>query len=199
MRILTVSDTVETALYDNFQLERFPDIEMVLACGDLPKEYLSFLVTMFNVPLFYVKGNHDIHLDGYNPGGCVNLDEKLIVHKGIRIVGFQGSHWYNGKPNQYTEPQMRRKIRRLRLKLWRHKGVDIVITHAPPRHIHDQDDPCHRGFECFRELIDQYAPSYFLHGHVHLNYVHDAPRTTEINHTKVINSYGHHIFQIDAK
>jgi len=199
MKILTVSDTVEAALYDHFQHERFPGIEIILACGDLPREYLSFLVTMFNVPLFYVKGNHDIGLGGYKPGGCVNLDEKLVVHKGIRILGFQGSHWYDGKPNQYTEPQMRRKDHKARLKLWRHKGVDIVITHAPPRHIHDREDPCHRGFECFRKLIDRYAPSYFIHGHVHLNYGYNAPRTTKINHTKVVNSYGHHIIRIEAR
>ena len=163
MRILTVSDSVEPALYDDFQAEHFPGIEMILACGDLPKEYLSFLVTMFNVPLFYVKGNHDDRPDGYKPGGCIDLDEKLVVHRGFRIMGFQGSHWYNGKPYQYTESQMRRKIRKVRMKIWWQKGVDIIVTHAPPHHIHDKDDLCHRGFKCFRMLIDRYAPSYFIH------------------------------------
>ena len=196
MKVLTVSDKVETILYDNFQIEQFPGIELILACGDLPKEYLSFLVSMFNVPLFYIKGNHDLRPDGYKPGGCIDVNEKLVVHKGIRILGFQGSHWYNGEPNQYTERQMRRKIQKMRLKLWWHKGFDIVITHAPARHIHDKDDPCHRGFQCFRDLIERYAPGYFLHGHMHLNYTYDAPRMTEVNDTKVINSYGYYIFEI---
>lgn len=199
MKILTVSDTVETALYDNFQIENFPNIEMILACGDLPEEYLSFLVTMLNVPLYYVRGNHDIRPDGYMPGGCIDLNEKLVIHRGIRLMGFQGSHWYNGKPCQYTERQMSRKIKKMRLKLWWHKGVDIIITHAPPRHIHDKNDLCHRGFKCFRKIIDRYAPSYFIHGHMHFNYTMNARRMTKVNGTKVINSYGHFIFEINDK
>jgi len=197
MKILTVSDHVEPALYDNFQPERFPGVEMILSCGDLPPEYLSFLVTMFNVPLLYVKGNHDIRLDGYRPEGCTDLDERLVLHKGVRILGFEGSNWYNGQPNQYTESQMRGKIRKMRMKIWWQKGVDIIITHAPPRHIHDGEDLCHKGFKCFRGLIDKYAPSYFIHGHMHFNYTHDAQRMTIVNKTKVINSYGYYIFEID--
>lgn len=197
MRILTVSDTAEPALYDNFQVENFPNIAMILACGDLPEEYLSFLVSMLNVPLYYVRGNHDIRPDGYRPGGCIDLNEKLVIYRGIRMLGFQGSHWYNGKPCQYTERQMHRKIQKMRLKLWWHEGVDIVITHAPPRHIHDKNDLCHRGFKCFRKLIDRYAPSYFIHGHMHFNYTMNAKRMTKVNDTKVINSYGHFIFEIN--
>ena len=197
MKILAVSDHVEPALYEYFQAERFPGINLILSCGDLPPEYLTFLVTMFNVSLFYVRGNHDIRSDGYKPEGCVDLDGQLVTHRGLRIMGLEGSHWYNGKPNQYTERQMRHKIRRMRFKIWRQKGVDIVITHAPPRHIHDWEDQCHRGFECFRQLIDRYAPRYFIHGHMHFNYTSRTQRMTVVNKTKVINSYGHYIFEIE--
>jgi len=31
---------------------------------------------------------------------------------------------------------------------------------------------------------------------MHLNYTYDAPRMTEVNYTKVINSYGYYIFEI---
>ena len=140
MKILTVSDRVEPVLYDNFQAKRFSDVNLILACGDLPPEYLSFLITAFNVPLFYVRGNHDIRDGGYRPGGCIDLDAKLVLYRGIRILGLEGSHWYNGKPHQYTERQMRKKILKVRLKIWRQRGVDIIITHAPPRHIHDAED-----------------------------------------------------------
>jgi Icc-related predicted phosphoesterase len=197
MKILTVSDQVEPVLYDHFQAERFPDVNLILACGDLPPKYLSFLVTMFHVPLFYVRGNHDIRHGGYRPVGCTDLDAKVTVYKGLRILGLEGSHWYNGKPHQYTERQMRKKIRRIRLQIWRLKGVDIIMTHAPPRHIHDAEDQCHRGFECFRDLIDRYAPRYFIHGHMHFSYTDHAQRMTAVNNTKVINSYGYYIFEID--
>ena len=196
MKILTVSDQVEPALYDNFKIDRFPGIDLIISCGDLPPEYLSFLVTSFNVPLYYVRGNHDIRHDGYRPDGCTDLDGKIEVYRGVRILGLEGSHWYNGQPHQYTEGQMRKKIRRVRTKIWRLKGLDIIITHAPPRHIHDADDQCHRGFESFRDLIDRYSPRYFIHGHMHFNYTEDARRMTLVNTTKVINSYGYYVFEI---
>ena len=197
MKILTVSDRVEPALYDKFQTERFPDIDLILSCGDLPPEYLSFLVTMFNVPLFYVRGNHDFRVDGYRPEGCTNLDGKMVCFRGLQLMGFEGSNWYNGRPCQYTEKQMRRKIRNNCLKIWWHKGLDLIISHAPPRHIHDAEDPCHRGFECFRHLIDKYAPRFFVHGHMHFNYTIQKRRLSQIDNTKVINSYGYYIFEIN--
>ncbi len=197
MKILTVSDHVEPSLYEQFHSGRFPGINLILACGDLPPEYLTFLVTSFNVPLFYVRGNHDIRPDGYRPEGCIDLDGSLVEYGGLNIMGLEGSHWYNGKPHQYTERQMQHKIDRMSLKIWRQKGVDIIITHAPPRHIHDGEDQCHRGFECFRQLIDRYTPQYFIHGHMHFNYTTPEQRITVVKKTKVVNSYGYYIFKID--
>jgi len=199
MKILTVSDGVEPILYDRFDPASFQGIELVLACGDLPPEYLSFLVTRLNAPLYYVKGNHDIRLDGYHPEGCVDIDAKLVIHRGLRLVGFEGSQWYNGKPLQYTEHQMRRKIWRLWSKIWRNRGVDIVITHAPPRHIHDAEDLCHLGFECYRKFIARYGPQYFIHGHIHVNFTTPDQRITVVNQTKVVNSYGYFLFEIATK
>ncbi len=196
MKILTVSDQVEPQLYEHFRAERFAGIDLILSCGDLPPEYLYFLVTMLNVPVYYVRGNHDVRLDGYRPEGCFDLDAKLVRFKGLRIMGLEGSHWYNGKPHQYTERQMQKKILKVRPMMWWHKGVDIIITHAPPRHIHDAEDPCHRGFECFRHLIEKFAPPFFIHGHMHFNYTIQKRRLTQIDNTKVINSYGHYIFEI---
>lgn len=197
MKILTVSDHVEPSLYEQFHPGRFPGINLILACGDLPPEYLTFLVTSFNVPLFYVRGNHDIRPGGYRPEGCIDLDGRLVQHGGLNLMGLEGSHWYNGEPHQYTERQMQLKIARMFLKIWRQKGLDIIITHAPPRHIHDGEDQCHRGFECFRQLIDRYTPQYFIHGHMHFNYMTPAQRITVVKKTKVVNSYGHYIFKID--
>ncbi len=196
MKILTVSDQVEPLLYDHYDPSRFQGVDLILSCGDLPPEYLSFLVTQFNVPLYYVKGNHDIRANGYNPGGCVDLDGKLILHQGFRILGLEGCHWYNGNPHQYTEHQMRKKIGRLRFKIWRAGGFDIVITHAPPRHIHDAEDRCHLGFKSFRRLIDRYAPRYFIHGHMHFNYTTHPQRMTVVNQTQVVNTYGYFLFEI---
>jgi len=197
MKILSVSDRVESILYDQFDADLFPGVDLVLSCGDLPPEYLMFLVTKFNVPLFYVKGNHDIRYDSKPPVRCIDLNAKLIQFQGLNLLGLEGSHWYNGGPNQYTEAEMRKTIRLLRPKIWWQGGVDIIITHAPPRHIHDAEDPCHKGFESFRWLIDRYAPAYFIHGHIHLNFNSPSERITTVNRTKVVNSYGYFLFEIN--
>ena len=199
MKILTVSDSVEPVLYDHFDGERFSGVNLILSCGDLPPEYLSFLVHALDAPLYYVKGNHDIRHSSKHPDGCVNINAKLIQFQGIKILGLEGSHWYNGGPFQYTERQMRRTIRGLRTTMWFQKGIDIIVTHAPPRHIHDAEDRCHRGFESFRWLIEKYSPRYFIHGHTHASFSHASQRITIVNKTKVVNSYGYHLFEIEDR
>ena len=56
MRILAVSDRVESVLYDRFDRQQFEDIDLILSCGDLPPEYLSFLLGKLNAPLYFVRG-----------------------------------------------------------------------------------------------------------------------------------------------
>ena len=198
MKILAISDYVVSELYDRFDVGRFPGVDLILSCGDLPPEYLSYLVSAFNVPLYYVRGNHDIRYDAKPPRGCTDLHAKLIRFRGINILGLEGSRWYNGGPQQYTEGQMRQTILGLRPKIWWKRGVDIVITHAPPRHIHDAEDPCHKGFVSFRLLIDRYAPLYFVHGHIHADFSDPSQRITVVNETKVVNSYGYFLFEISS-
>lgn len=197
MKILSVSDRVVSTLYDNFDAKRFPKVDLILSCGDLPPEYLSYLVASFNAPLYYVRGNHDIRYDSKPPNGCIDLNARLIQSQGIKMLGLEGSRWYSGGPHQYTENEMRKIIRGLRPKIWWQKGVDIIITHAPPRYIHDAEDLCHRGFKSFRWLIDHYCPIYFIHGHIHSDFSDPAERVTRINKTKIINTYGYYIFEID--
>ena len=198
MRVLTVSDRVESALYDQFDPVQFERVELILACGDLPPEYLSFLSDRLNVPLYFVRGNHDLRYAVRPPGGCMHLAHDLAEFKGKNILGLEGSRWYNGGPNQYTEQEMYWKIQRLRPRIWWRKGVDIVITHAPPRHIHDAEDRCHRGFKSFRWLIEKYSPTYFIHGHIHANFTDASQRITLYNRTRVINTYGYYMFDMAA-
>ena len=199
MRILTVSDRVAPVLYDRFDRRRFKDIDLVLSCGDLPPEYLEFLLDKLGVPLYYVRGNHDIRYIDKPPQGCVDANARLIRFRGITILGLEGSRWYNGGPIQYTDREMRRRLWRLFPRLWTSGGVDVVITHAPPRQIHDAEDPCHRGFKSFRWLIDRFAPRYFIHGHIHANFADPSRRVTRVGRTSVINTYGYQVFQIHPR
>ena len=195
MKILTVSDYVEPVLNKRSAAEKVGAVDLIFSCGDLPPEYLTHLRRTFNVPLYYVSGNHDIRYPSSPPGGCENIHARLVQFGGLRILGLEGSRWYSGGPYQYTEPEMKRIIRRLRPLLWWHRGVDIVLTHSPPRHIRDAEDPCHRGFKSFQWLIGKYAPRYFIHGHIHESFPDPAGRSLTLGATQVINSCGFHLLE----
>ncbi len=197
MKILSVSDTVTKVLLEPVGGgPAISGIELILACGDLPPEYLSALKHRYDTPLLYILGNHDLRYAESPPVGCLNIHRKIVTIGKIRIAGFSGSRWYNGNINQYTEKQMSRFIRKMRFSLWRSRGVDLVISHAPPRFIQDAEDPCHRGFRVFLEFIEKYQPSYFIHGHIHTLFTNDSERLTRVKSTSVINSYGYHVLEI---
>lgn len=193
MKILLVSDKEEPYIWDYFDRERFKDIELVLSCGDLKGEYLSFLVTMINAPLFYVPGNHNAAYLKNPPEGCISIDDSIIDYKGLRIVGLGGSYNYNNKEFQYTEEQMKKRIKKLAHKIRRSKGVDILVTHAPAYGLGDSNDLCHRGFQSFVDMMDKYSPGYLIHGHQHLNYRQKQPRTMCYKNTTIVNAFGYYI------
>ena len=91
MNILLLADTEDPALWDYYQPGRFKGYDLILAAGDLKAEYLTFLVTMSNLPVFYVHGNHNAAYDRYPPEGCTCVDDRLVVYNGLRILGLGGS------------------------------------------------------------------------------------------------------------
>jgi Predicted phosphoesterases, related to the Icc protein len=192
MKILLVADKEEPYIWDYFDRERFSDIELILSCGDLKAEYLSFLVTMINAPLLYVHGNHNVDYIKNPPEGCLSVEDNIVNYKGIRILGLGGSYFYGREEFQYTEEQMEKRIRKLKKKLWWNKGFDILLTHAPAYGLGDGNDMCHRGFKSFVALMDKFSPKYLIHGHQHLNYK-KQPRIIHYNSTEIINAYGYYI------
>ena len=197
MKILALSDEECPALYDYYTPGKLDEYDLIISCGDLNAKYLSFIVTMARVPVLYVHGNHDTNYERTPPEGCDCIEDQIIVYNGLRILGLGGCRRYHPGPHQYTEKEMRRRIRKLWFQLWRHKGVDIVVTHAPPFGVGDDDDPAHRGFEALLELIDKYHPKYLLHGHTHLSYGTDQTREREYHGTKVINVCQKYVLETD--
>lgn len=196
MKILAVADEESPALWEHYVPGRLKDYDLILSCGDLKASYLSFLVTMARCPVLYVHGNHDTSYDRHPPEGCDCIDDRLVIYNGVRILGLGGCLRYRPGNHQYTEREMRRRIRKLRFLLWLHRGVDIVVTHTPPRGVGDSDDYAHRGFEAFRELLDKYHPQYLLHGHVHLNYGTDRTRQRTYGDTQVINAGERYVLEL---
>mgnify|MGYP002153782736 CR=1 FL=1 len=207
MKVLAVSDQVAPQIYDASIQPRFADVDLVLSCGDLPHYYLEYIVTMLNVPLYYVMGNHGCELEYSScgmertrPGGCLDLDEQVVEYRGLLIAGLEGSMRYKEGPYQYTQGEMSYKALRLAAKLLRSrllKGrwLDILISHAPPFSIHDGQDLCHTGFRAFLAFMDRHKPRYLIHGHSHI-YNQLRPTMTSYRDTLVVNACPYRILEI---
>ncbi len=199
MKILALSDQVVEQLYSPGIKERVGDVALVVGCGDLPTFYLEFVVSMLNVPLIHIPGNHDpaaprSDVDLVRTGCANNIDGLVVEEQGLLIAGLGGSIRYRPDGvNQYTQGEMAWRILTMTPRLcWnraRHgRYLDILVTHAPPRGIHDAEDPAHVGFAPFNRFIARFRPRYLLHGHSHL-YRRDTVTRTQVGSTTVINVF----------
>ena len=206
MKILAVSDQMDDRLYSPHIRDRFPDISLLVGCGDLPYEYLEFLVTALNVPLVYVPGNHDPRHDPANPEsqaeGGICIDQRCMRLKGLLLAGSGGSIRYlPERVNQYTQSEMYTRLARLVLPLlwqrWFHRRpLDLLIAHSPPLGVHDDDDPAHTGFGAYRDFLRIFRPRYFLHGHTMYYKGNLEPPVTQIGATRVINVFPYRVIEV---
>ncbi len=207
MKILAVSDMVVDRLYSAHIAEQFHDVELILGCGDLPYEYLEFLVSALNVPLLYVPGNHDPQYDERNPAaradGCDILDQRVKRVKGLNLAGLGGSIRYKPVPlNQYTQTEMYLRLISLVPRLFKQhiqtgSTLDVMIAHSPPSGIHDDDDPAHVGFWAFRDFIRIFKPRYFLHGHTSVYKDNLMPPVTKLGTTTIINVNPYRLLEVE--
>ncbi len=207
MKILAVSDETIDRLYNVGVRQTYPDVELLFGCGDLSYSYLEFLLTVLNVPLYYVPGNHDPAYssnDDSRVEGGINLDGIVKKIKGLYLAGLGGSIRYRpGGPNQYTQAEMYRRVYRLLPKIFLHQikyqqGLDVLITHSPPCGIHDDTDPTHQGLRAINLLLRVAKPRYMLHGHT-IFYKHNiSSHITHYSQTEVTNIYPFRIMNIDV-
>ena len=152
---------------------------------------------MTSIPVLYIHGNHDDSYGRKPPEGCICIDDKVYKYNGVRILGLGGSYRYKEGINQYTDDEMKKRVKKLGLKLRFSKGIDILVTHSPALGLHDDEDLCHRGFAVFNDLMEKYKPKYFVHGHVHMNYGRKFPREDIVGETHVINAYEKYVVEIE--
>ena len=195
MKILAVADEESKYLWDHFSPDKLRDVDLILSCGDVSPQYLSFLATFSRAPVLYVHGNHDTAYKKTPPESCICVEDTIYEYGGVRVLGLGGSIRYKQGPFQYTQQEMERRRKRLWLSLRRHGGFDILLTHAPALGLNDGLGGAHEGFEAFTKLLDQYRPGYFVHGHVHLNYGAQVPRTCTYGATQVVNAYERFSFE----
>lgn len=197
MRILAIADQESSYLWDHFEKSKLEGIDLIISCGDLNPNYLSFLATFTSAPVLYVHGNHDERYNQTPPEGCICIEDKIYVHQGIRILGLGGSMRYKPGECQYTERQMKARVNKLKLQLLRRRGFDILVTHAPAYQLNDGMDLPHQGFRAFLTLLDRYRPKFFLHGHVHMSYGRRHKRYDKYQDTHVINVYERCVFDYE--
>ncbi len=201
LKVLSVSDRIDSRLLEKDTYEKFKDIDLILSCGDLPYYHIEKLFQLYEVPVLYVRGNHDPRVEYgksgplYGPRGGIDLHNRVVVLNDLIFAGFEGSLPYKEGPFLHSQSDMWRSVfsivpRLLWNKLVFGRYLDVVLTHTPPRGIHDQETNVHGGYNAFRWLIKTFKPAYFFHGHIHV-YSDDEIIETVVGNTKVINTYGH--------
>lgn len=197
MRILAIADEESKYLWDFFEKEKLEGIDLILSSGDLNPRYLSFLATFTSAPVLYVHGNHDDKYAQIPPDGCICIEDQIYEYEGIRILGLGGSMRYRPGVHQYTEKEMVKRVKKLRFKLFRKKGFDILLTHSPAYQLNDARDLPHQGFQVFNTLMEKYKPRFFIHGHVHMAYGRQHKRYDQYGDTHVINAFERCVFDFD--
>jgi len=209
LQLLGLSDIEIGFIYSPMVVDRFKNIDILISCGDLPYYYLEYIVSMLNVPMYYVRGNHASAVetttagDRTSPWGAFDLNQRVLEDDtGLLLAGLEGSLQYNQGPHQYSQNEYWFKVFKLvpallANKLRSGRYLDVFVAHAPPWHIHDESDRPHQGIKAFRWLIDVFQPTYFLHGHIHL-YRNDAVTQTQVNKTNVVNVFGFKELEIDT-
>ncbi len=172
MKLLAVSDRESWSLWEYYDPSKVKGVELILSCGDLKKDYLEFLLTIVNVPLLYVNGNHDASYATSPPEGCDSLEDRILTVKGLKIAGLGGSMRYKEGPYMYTEKEMAKRVKALKKKIIKADGIDILVTHAPLKGYQDREDLAHQGFACLDELLYEVKIPFLFYGHVHSEYGH---------------------------
>jgi Icc-related predicted phosphoesterase len=218
VKILCVSDQIDPVVYSSSIKDRFSDVDMVLSAGDLPMDYLEFIVSSLNKPLLFVFGNHNLQeyacyarkknitdLEFMQEGhfsGATHVDSRIRREEGLIIMGLGGSMKYNRGENQFSNFGMLCKIiAKIPIlvfnRIFRGRYLDVLLTHAAPEGIHDREDLCHRGFRPFLWFMRTFKPVYLVHGHIHL-YDLSAVRVTRYCQTTVLNAFGHYVIDTDT-
>ncbi|MHB8807255.1 MAG: metallophosphoesterase family protein [Anaerolineaceae bacterium] len=206
-KILVVSDTVSDQLFEPAMQKSLQDIHFIISSGDLPYDYLENLVSTFNVPLYFVRGNHAKFYESEtgvihdHPWGCNDLHVRSLKDpSGYLLAGVQGSHVYNYGQYQYSQAAMWQFVFRLMPSLMANfalsgRYLDIFVTHAPPWGIHDKQDVAHQGIKAFLWVLKVFKPLYHFHGHVY-DFGKNTQMITKFGNTEIVNTYGYRVHEI---
>jgi uncharacterized protein len=201
IRILAISDEPDPSLDSPATRARLEPIDMIIGAGDLQPDYLSFVGDAFGAPLRYVRGNHDIGAAWAHTEPALlpepMPDAVIVEEAGMRLIGFSGSPTYSGRGLEVPASGMWGKVLLAWLRSARARPV-LVVSHAPPRDVNDDDDMAHRGFTAFRWLMSRLEPPLWLHGHTALMRRGIDQRSVTRNGTLFYNCTGATLIELVA-
>ena len=196
-RLLAVSDEREPALGDERNRRDIEPVDVILGCGDLEPDYLSFLGDAFHAPLLLIRGNHD-------QGGAweagqqvvpVPLGGRLEEARGITFAGLDWPSRHDGQARRDEASAWRQSVGLyLRTRLTRQHPA-VILSHVPPYGLGDTPtDPYHTGFNAYLWLCRRLQPVLWLHGHTALAAVEHW--RTRLGRTTLVNVTGAAVIEL---
>ena len=169
LRLLAASDEPDPGLDHRTNREALGSIDLVVGCGDLPPERLTFLGDAFLAPMLFVRGNHD--RGGPWPASSrLGLASAGIDRRSLPGIPILALPWPtpDREPALHSERAAWWQVVRLLGAGWVRRGGApwLVVSHVPPRGTGDTPgDPYHLGFRAYRAVLDRLSPPLWLHGH----------------------------------
>ena len=191
IRLLAISDAFEQTLADARNRSVLGSIDLIVGCGDLDCDDLSFIVDGFDSPIVYVQGNHDTDERWRQcRDTCPEAIHSTSVFErsGISMAGLTWPGQRGKRGNRSARTAWSQALRLATRRLGR-TGPLIVLSHVPPLGVGDvSTDPYHRGFRSYRWLLDRVEPVLWLHGHTPLAATREWK--TQVGSTTIVNVTG---------
>lgn len=164
LKILFIADTHNCLSMNNDTLEYIKkqnNYDCCILLGDHSVNDLEKILNIVPINKIYgVVGNHD-SWDKYKQFEIIDLNEKVIKIKDVRIAGISGGFKYKDSTEyaQYTHEESIEIANKM-------EKADILVTHDKP-FIEDMHNPAHDGLKGITEYIYKNHIGIHIHGHLH--------------------------------
>jgi Icc-related predicted phosphoesterase len=201
VKFLCVAGQIDPYIFNYHVKEHFGGIDAALCAGGVPLEYIDFIASALEKPVFFVPGSHHFYAEDNEEPKATNAGFRCLrLDTGggaVLIAGASGSVRRNGRVLQYTDSALRRRLAALYPALLANKlrygrYLDIFLTHAPPAGVNDH--PGSPGFPCFRGFIERFSPAFHVHGRIRIFDPKEA-RVTLHKKTAVVNASGYQVLE----
>ena len=187
MKILAIADRPPSKPIYEIMKDN-PNIDLIVTLGDLDFMILRELKNITHIPKLGVYGNH-CSMNYFEDLGIINMHLNTFEYGGYLFGGFEGCVRYKEDSNSalYTQEEATELMKDF-------PRVDILLCHAPPRGVNDEESISHQGFDAFSLYCQKNKPQYLFHGHT---YPKKEELITKYYETEIIYVQGEKIIIIN--